>query len=171
MHAKSLQSCLTLYHPMDCSPPAPLSMGFSRQEYWSGLPFPSPGYRPHPRSNLGLLHCRQSLDYLLSHQGLQYWSAKWWGDEDARIAGGEGRKDAGQFIHSPQPLCYTSSLPPFLPSLSSFIWLWESFLSSVEVLAFGGCSFLSGLCLSNKYKITHIFLFFGIRFWWVVFHK
>ena len=26
---------------------APLSMGFSRQEYWSGLPFPSPGYLPN----------------------------------------------------------------------------------------------------------------------------
>ena len=28
--------------------PAPPSMGFSRQEYWSGLPFPSPGDRPNP---------------------------------------------------------------------------------------------------------------------------
>ena len=27
---------------------APLSMGFSRQEYWSGLPFPSPGNLPNP---------------------------------------------------------------------------------------------------------------------------
>ena len=27
---------------------APLSMGFSRQEYWSGLPFPSPGDFPNP---------------------------------------------------------------------------------------------------------------------------
>ena len=27
---------------------APLSMEFSRQEYWSGLPFPSPGYLPDP---------------------------------------------------------------------------------------------------------------------------
>ena len=27
---------------------APLSMDFSRQEYWSGLLFPSPGYLPHP---------------------------------------------------------------------------------------------------------------------------
>ena len=27
---------------------APLSMGFSRQEYWSGLPFASPGDLPHP---------------------------------------------------------------------------------------------------------------------------
>ena len=37
--AKSLQSCLTLCDP---SYQAPLSLGFSRQEYWSGLPFPSP---------------------------------------------------------------------------------------------------------------------------------
>ena len=43
MHAKSLQLCLTLWDPIDCSPPAPLSMGFSRQEYWSGLLCPSPG--------------------------------------------------------------------------------------------------------------------------------
>ena len=27
---------------------APLSIGFSRQEYWSGLPFPSPGDLPNP---------------------------------------------------------------------------------------------------------------------------
>ena len=37
------QSCLTLCDPMDCRPPGSSSMGFSRQEYWSGLPFPSPG--------------------------------------------------------------------------------------------------------------------------------
>ena len=33
---------------MDCSLQASLSMGFSRQEYWSRLPFPSPGDLPHP---------------------------------------------------------------------------------------------------------------------------
>ena len=37
--AKSLQSCPTLCDPIDVSPP---SLGFSRQEHWSGLPFPSP---------------------------------------------------------------------------------------------------------------------------------
>ena len=31
-----------------CSPRASLSMGFPRQEYWSGLPFPSPGDLPNP---------------------------------------------------------------------------------------------------------------------------
>ena len=45
---------------------APLSMAFSRQEYWSGLPFPSPAYFPTQGSNLGLLHCRQIL-YQLSY--------------------------------------------------------------------------------------------------------
>ena len=41
----SLQSCPTLYDPMDFSP---LSMGFSRQEYWSGLSCPPPGDLPNP---------------------------------------------------------------------------------------------------------------------------
>ena len=40
--AKSLQLSLTLCNPIDGSHQAPLSLGFSRQEYWSGLPFPSP---------------------------------------------------------------------------------------------------------------------------------
>ena len=35
--------------PVDCGPQFPLSMGFSRQEYWSGLPCPPPGDLPNPR--------------------------------------------------------------------------------------------------------------------------
>ena len=69
------QSCPTLCDPMDWSPlsmkpsvQAPLSMKFSRQEYWSGLPFPFPGIFPTRGSNLGFLPCRQIL-YHLSHQG------------------------------------------------------------------------------------------------------
>ena len=38
----------TLCDPVDCSLQAPLSLGLSRQEYWRGLPFPSPGDLPHP---------------------------------------------------------------------------------------------------------------------------
>ena len=34
---------------------APLSMGFSRQEYWGGLPFPSPVYLPNPGIEPGSL--------------------------------------------------------------------------------------------------------------------
>ena len=43
------QSCPTLCDPVDCiAHQAPRSLGFSRQEYWSGLPFPSPGDLPDP---------------------------------------------------------------------------------------------------------------------------
>ena len=38
------QSCPTLCDPWTVAHQAPPSMGFSRQEYWSGLPFPSPWY-------------------------------------------------------------------------------------------------------------------------------
>ena len=37
------QSCLTLCDPMDCSPPGSPVHGFSRQEYWGGLPSSPPG--------------------------------------------------------------------------------------------------------------------------------
>ena len=47
---------------------APLSMGFPRQEYWSGWAFPSPGDLLAQESNPGLLHCRQIL---LSHRSIQ----------------------------------------------------------------------------------------------------
>ena len=47
--------------PKDCSPQAPLSMGFSSQEYWSGFPFPSPGDFPNPGIEPGFLPCRQIL--------------------------------------------------------------------------------------------------------------
>ena len=42
------KSCSTLATPWTVACKSPLSMGFSRQEYWSGLPFPSPGDIPDP---------------------------------------------------------------------------------------------------------------------------
>ena len=42
------QLCLTLCNRWTVAHQAPPSMGFSRQEYWSGLPFPSPGDLPDP---------------------------------------------------------------------------------------------------------------------------
>ena len=48
MHDESLQLCPTLCDPMIFAHQALLSMGFSRQKYWSVLPFPPPGYLPYP---------------------------------------------------------------------------------------------------------------------------
>ena len=48
MHACEVASVVSdSVQPVNCSPPGS-SMGFSRQEYWSGLPFPSPGDLPNP---------------------------------------------------------------------------------------------------------------------------
>ena len=55
------QSCPTLCDPTDyIAYQAPPSMGFSRQEYWSGLRFPSPGHLPYP--------------------GIELWSPTLWAD-------------------------------------------------------------------------------------------
>ena len=49
---KVAHSCLTLATPWTVAYQALLSMGFSRQEYWSVLPFPSPGALPDPEIEL-----------------------------------------------------------------------------------------------------------------------
>ena len=51
------QSCLTLSDPMDCSLPGSSIHGIFRQEYWSGLPLPSPKVVPrttHSKYNIGV---------------------------------------------------------------------------------------------------------------------
>ena len=42
------KSCLIFVTPWNVTYQAPLSLEFPRQEYWRGLPFPSPGYLPNP---------------------------------------------------------------------------------------------------------------------------
>ena len=42
------QSCLTLCNPIDYSPPSSSVSVILQEEYWSGLPFPSPGDLPNP---------------------------------------------------------------------------------------------------------------------------
>ena len=75
MHAKSLQLCLTFWTLRAVAHLAPLSMGFSRQEYWHGLPFPPPGNFLTQGLNLCVLHCRQIL-YCLNHQGSPFYYMK-----------------------------------------------------------------------------------------------
>ena len=62
------KSCPTLSDPMNCRCQAPLSTGFLRQEYWSGLPFPSPGDLPDPGIKL-VSPALQADSLPLSHQG------------------------------------------------------------------------------------------------------
>ena len=51
-------SCVQLFvMPWTVGSQAPLSLGFSRQEYWDGLPFPSPGDLPDPGTEPVSLTC------------------------------------------------------------------------------------------------------------------
>ena len=50
------KSCLTLTTPWTGACQAPLSMGFLRQAYWSGLPFPAPGDLPDPGKPGGIIY-------------------------------------------------------------------------------------------------------------------
>ena len=69
------QSCPALCHPRDCSlPQASLSTGSSRQEYWSGLPFPSPGDLLDPGIEPRSSTWRQTL-YPLRHLELALWNS------------------------------------------------------------------------------------------------
>ena len=58
--------------PWTAARQAPLSMGFPRQEYWSGLSFPSPGIFLTQGSNLRLLHLQNWQAVPLCHVGNQY---------------------------------------------------------------------------------------------------
>ena len=62
------QSCLPLWGPMDCNLPGPLFMEFSRQEYWSGLLFPSPEDLPNTGIERGT-PALQVDSVPLNHQG------------------------------------------------------------------------------------------------------
>ena len=53
MKVKSLSGVQLFVTPWTIAHQAPPSMGFSRQEYWSGLTFPSPGHLPDPGTELG----------------------------------------------------------------------------------------------------------------------
>ena len=96
-------------NPMDYSQ-APLSMGFSRQEYWSMLPFLSPEDLHDPGSNPGLLLCRQVL-YWLNYEG------------------SNTLKIVFKLRWSPNNLffLYVSSMFAHFPFFSPFnlIWMWE----------------------------------------------
>ena len=70
------QSCPTLSDPMDCSPPG--SMGFSRQEYWSGVPLPSPS------EGLELLNILLSIKVFPSEYYAQHYT-KWNANTEDKI--------------------------------------------------------------------------------------
>ena len=72
MHAQSLSHVWLFATPRTVGCQAPLSMGFSRQEYWSGLPFPSSNDLPNS-GIVGVSPALQVDSVLLNHRG-RLWS-------------------------------------------------------------------------------------------------
>ena len=69
MCANLLQLCLILFDPLDVSPSGFSSMGFSRQEYWSGFPCPPPGISFWSRDQTHI-SCVSCIDrWVLYHKG------------------------------------------------------------------------------------------------------
>ena len=112
--------CPTLCDPMDyvaCQ--APLSVGLPRQEYWSGLPFPSPGQPTRDWT-------WQTDSLLPSHQGSPWWQlprSRWHGNKWTS-SGTLYLKIMMAFSDSRNR---NSSLPAYL-----FLWKWKS-LSRVQL--------------------------------------
>ena len=78
------KSCPTLVTPWTVACQASLSMGFSRQEYWSGLPFPSSGDLPNPGIEPGSSALQP--DSLLSEpSGKPAWQLIWGNNEIAHF--------------------------------------------------------------------------------------
>ena len=135
--SKFLQSCPTLCDPMDHR------ILQARILEWVAILFSRGSSSPRDQTWVSRIAGRVLIIF---------WATR---DYSTEVQNGEGMKVQGlqegrvgkmqvnSYIH--HSLCVnTSFLPPFLPSLSSFILLWESFLSSVEVLAFVAGSFLRG---------------------------
>ena len=77
---------------MDCSSPGPLSMGFPRQEYWSRLPFPSPGDLPDSGTEpvspaLAVRGTRSEKG-----RGIHFRLVSCWGHTSAFVLGGKAER-------------------------------------------------------------------------------
>ena len=74
VHACTLSLIQLFVTPWMGAHQAPLSMEFSRQEYWSGVPCPPPGDLPDPGMDQTGVSCIGGRRFKLSHQGSPRWS-------------------------------------------------------------------------------------------------
>ena len=98
--------CPTLATPWTAAHQAPLSMGFPRQEHWSGLPFPSLGDLPDPKiepaspalqaDSLPLSHQARTQSNRSKHEGHPYSFLQKGGREGRKVDGKDGRKNGGR---------------------------------------------------------------------------
>ena len=140
---------------------APLSMAFSRQEYWSGLPFPSPGNLPNLGIKpLSLVSCtdRQVL-YHLCHLGSPVWLGLIQSGLQSRKLGFlEQINSASRLWH--RTLAWFSSLPAYLTDfiLKTTMSVLNSYLS------FQDTCLLTNFCVNSPHNHESKFLKISLSF-------
>ena len=104
------ESRLTLGTPWTVARQVPLSMGFPRQEYWSGLPFPSPGDLPDPRMEsmspafqAGFLHKHTSVQLVQSLRCVRLFATPWTVAYQASQSIGFSRQEYWSGLPFPSP--------------------------------------------------------------------
>ena len=113
------QLCLTLCDPMDyIAHQTPLTMEFSRQEYWSGLLYPPP--RIFPTQGLNQISCMTGRFFTdwATREAQEYWSGE-------PIPSSGGLPDPG--IELGSPALQVDSLPTELPAKSICIYIYIFF--------------------------------------------
>ena len=142
--AKLLRSCLTLCNPIDDTHQAPPSLGFSRQEYWSGLPFPSPMHESESEVAQSCLTPRDPMDCSLPGSSIH-------GIFQARVL------DWVAIAFSPRPPC-----PSLIPrvhknSCPSSRWCHPAISSSV--VPFSSCP--QSFPASESFPMSQLFTWSG----------
>ena len=110
-HAESLQSCPTLSHPVDCSPPGSSVHGILQARILSGSPFPVPGDLPNP----GIKPSSLMSPWLASAGRFLTTSATWTGAEQQRLVAVVAAVIAGTMPRVAGALIIVRTVSGFLP--------------------------------------------------------
>ena len=140
--------------PMDCGPAVFSVHGILQQEYWSGLPFPSPADLPDPGIEPYLLHCRQIL-YYLSHQGNPEKSNRKRNREE-RIPSPTATVPPDLFLTALPIWVFKYLLPEYWYSMSPKLLLFNFILLTLKNNSFldDACTYISNQHLSTFFTLT-----------------
>ena len=124
----------------------PLSMGFSRQGYWSGLPFPTPGYLPNPGIEPSCISC---VDWILYHCAT--WEVSR-GKQTVSLIKGylPGTSLVAQWLTSPSNAGDTGLIPGRGAKIPHALW---PKIKNIKQKHWGVCNFLGFVSLQQKFEV------------------
>ena len=148
MHAKSLQSCPTLYNPMDCSPPGSSVHGIlqARVLEWVAMPSSSKSSPPRDRTTSPVAPALQTKSLSLSHHRSQFLSHL----ATNELCGSGSEK-------------YNNFFEFHIYKMKSFVFLWKKcqwnfYKDCIESIDFfGWCEHFNNINSFNEHKMSFLF--------------